>query len=198
MRRVCVFCGSNLGALPAYADAARVLGAALARRQTGLVYGGAGIGVMGALAEAVLASGGEVIGVMPRGLLDREAVNLRADLRVVETMHERKALMASLSDGFLALPGGMGTLDELCEVITWAQLDIHRKPIGLLDVAGYWTPFLAFLDHAVTQGFFAREHRELLQVGTEPAGLLAAMEAAPPVAVPKWKTRRGPGFSGSP
>jgi uncharacterized protein (TIGR00730 family) len=155
--RICVFCGSRDGARPEYVAAARSLGAALARRGIGLVYGGATVGLMGAVADAVMRAGGEVDGVIPGVLVEREiAPGTLSRLHHVGTMHERKALMARLSDGFVALPGGTGTLDELFEIITWAQLGIHDRPIGLLEVAGYWEPLLAFLRHAVDEGFIQR------------------------------------------
>lgn len=163
MPRLCVFCGSSAGARPIYLDAARALGRALAERGCGLVYGGSSIGLMGAAADAALAAGGEVVGVIPRSMVDREIAHegLTAQ-HVVETMHERKALMTRLSDGFLALPGGHGTLDELFEALTWSQLGIHEKPIGLWDVGGYFSPLLAMLDHAVAEGFVRPHDRARL------------------------------------
>ncbi len=159
-----------------YASAARDLATELVRREIGLVYGGAAVGLMGVLADAVLERGGEVVGVIPRGLVERELAHpgLTA-LRVVETMHERKALMSELADGFVALPGGMGTLDELAEAITWGQLGIHEKPCGLLDIDGYFVPLLAFADHAVTEGFLRPEHRAALSAATDPGELLELM-----------------------
>ena len=150
MKRICVFCGSNSGNSAGYQVAAADLGRQLAERRIALVYGGSNVGLMGAVADSVLQAGGHAIGVIPRSLVDRE-VDHRGlpDLRVVETMHERKALMADLADGFVAMPGGYGTFDELCEILTWAQLGIHSKPVGLLNTLGYWDPFLQFLDHAV-------------------------------------------------
>ncbi len=176
MRRVCVFCGSSAGRRPAYAGAARGLAGELARRGIGVVYGGAAVGLMGVLADAVLERGGEVVGVIPRELVERELAHpgLTA-LHVVGTMHERKALMSELGDGFVALPGGMGTLDELAEAITWGQLGIHAKPCGLLDVDGYFGPLLAFADHAVIEGFLRPEHRAALSVATDPGELLELM-----------------------
>src|SRR5271163_4044120 len=145
IKRVCVYCGSNSGSLPAFAVAARELGAALARRGLGLVYGGGCVGLMGVVADAVVAQGGEVIGVIPEVLAKREMAHFGLkDLRVVGTIHERKALMAELADAFIALPGGFGTMEELCEALTWAQLGLHHKPLGLLNVAGYYDPLLAF------------------------------------------------------
>jgi hypothetical protein len=183
MNRVCVFCGSSVGTDPAYRRAAVVLGQSLARRGLGLVFGGGHVGLMGALADAVLAEGGEAIGVIPRGLERRELGHQGlTELRVVGSMHERKATMAELSDAFVALPGGMGTLEETTEVLTWAQLGIHHKPVGLLDVAGYWRPLVAFLDHAVESGFVRPEHRALLLVERDPEPLLDRLAAwrAPP------------------
>lgn len=176
MRRVCVFCGSSSGGRPAYAGAARALGVELVHRGAGLVYGGASVGLMGALADAVLERGGEVVGVIPRALVERELAHPGlTELRVVETMHERKAAMSELADGFVALPGGMGTLDELAEAITWGQLGIHAKPCGLLDVEGYFEPLLAFADRAVAEGFLRAEHRAALSVSREPGELLELM-----------------------
>src|SRR3954449_8956299 len=154
LRRVCVYAGSSAGARPVYAHAARELGALLAARGIGVVYGGGKVGLMGALADAAMAAGGEVTGVIPRALLEREVGHRGVtSLRVVESMHQRKALMADLADAFVALPGGIGTLEELFEVFTWAHLGIHRKPLGVLDVARFYGPLEAMLDHAVEQGF---------------------------------------------
>ena len=177
LRRLCVFCGSAAGSRPEYEAAARDLGVALAQRGVGLVYGGASVGLMGAVADAVLAGGGEAIGVIPRTLADREVahVGLR-DLRVVGSMHERKALMAELSDAFVALPGGMGTLEELFEVMTWRQLGIHDKPIALLDAGGYWGGLLRFLQHAEDEGFLRRGHRDGLAVEASVTAVLARLE----------------------
>jgi uncharacterized protein (TIGR00730 family) len=161
-RRVAVFCGSSAGTLPAYADAARGLGSALVRRGLELVYG-AHVGLMGVLADAALAAGGRVTGVIPASMVEREIAHTGVtDLRIVRTMHERKALMASLADAFVVLPGGMGTLDEMCEIFTWAQLGLHAKPCALLNVAGYWDPFLVFLDRAVSAGFLREPWRRLV------------------------------------
>jgi hypothetical protein len=162
---VCVFCGSAPGTDPAFVDAARDLGASLARADLGVVYGGATVGLMGAVADAALDAGGHVIGVIPSSLVARELAHEGLqDLRVVATMHERKALMADLADAFVALPGGLGTLDEFFEILTWAQLGIHAKPCALLNVNGYYDPLLAFLDHATRSGLVARDHRELIAV----------------------------------
>ena len=184
---ICVFCGSNGGADPAYLDAAEAVGRGLAQRGVRVVYGGATVGMMGALAEAVRGAGGEVIGVIPQSIFDREIGHTGLDdLRVVGSMHERKALMAELSDAFIALPGGIGTLEELFEVYTWAQLGIHSKPLGLIDVAGYYQPLVAFLDHAVQERFLRPETRSLLAVGESLDDLLAQLETWEPVTVHKW------------
>lgn len=173
MRRVVVFCGSSAGGRPEYAAAAHALGSALAARGLGLIYGGASVGMMGAIADAVLAAGGEAIGVIPQHLVDREVAHAGlSDLRVVDTMHKRKALMAELADAVVALPGGTGTLDELFELFTWSQLGLHHKPIGVLDVLNYWQPLLHFLDHAVAERFLRAEHRDTLLVDTDAEVLL--------------------------
>jgi uncharacterized protein (TIGR00730 family) len=190
VRRVCVFCGANRGARPAYAAAAEDLAALLVDEDIGVVYGGGGVGLMGKLADAVMAHGGEIIGVIPRPLVDKE-IGHRAvpDLRVVESMHERKALMAELADAFVALPGGIGTLEELFEVYTWSQLGLHR-PCGLLDVEGYYSGVAAFLDHAVRERFLREDHRETLIVEREAAAMLERLRAYEPGLVqPKWIDR---------
>lgn len=187
LQRVCVFCGSSPGARPAYLDAARSLGSLLARSGVGLVYGGASVGLMGAVADAALAAGGEVVGVIPGALAAKEIAHAGLTrLEVVASMHERKARMADLADGFVALPGGMGTLEELSEVLTWGQLGLHRKACGLLDVAGYWQPLVAFLDHAVEERFLRREDRALLLVHEEPVALLEALRRHEPPLHGKW------------
>jgi uncharacterized protein (TIGR00730 family) len=189
--RVLVFCGSSPGARPEYAAAADELGRLLAERGLGVVYGGAHVGLMGALADGALAAGGEVIGVIPRQLVRHEIAHPGlTDLREVTTMHERKALMAELSDAVIALPGGTGTLDELFELFTWSQLGLHRMPIGLLDVAGYWQPLLAMLDHMVAERLLRAEHRDTLLVQTEAGALLDALEAYRHTATDKWLDRR--------
>src|SRR5262245_36632496 len=163
MRRVGVFCGSKVGSRPEYADAARQLGKALVGRGMGLVFGAGHVGLMGVLADVVLAAGGEAVGVIPQALVDKELAHTGlTELHVVETMHQRKALMADLSDSFVALPGAFGTGDELFEILTWSQLGLHAKPIGLLDVAGFFGPLLEWLDHAVAEGFLKPAHRNLL------------------------------------
>ena len=173
MRRLCVFCGSAMGVGPAYRLAAQALGRVLAERGVGLVYGGGRVGLMGVVADAVLAGGGEVVGVMPEALVAREIAHpgLTA-LRVVGSMHERKAVMAAESDAFVALPGGIGTLEELFEVWTWAQLGIHAKPCGVLDVGGYYAPLLAFLDRGVAEGFVRPAQRAALLVDDEPGRMV--------------------------
>jgi uncharacterized protein (TIGR00730 family) len=185
--RICVFCGSNPGSGPAYVEAARSLGRTLAQTGRSLVYGGAKVGMMGALADAVLEAGGEAVGVMPEGLLRREIAHTGLTaLHKVESMHQRKALMADLSDGFIALPGGYGTLDEFCEILTWAQLGLHGKPCGLLNVRGYFDSLLAFLDHGVREELLRPAHRGLILTDTDSLRLLHRMEAWQPVHVPKW------------
>jgi uncharacterized protein (TIGR00730 family) len=185
LKRVCVYCGSRDGSRPAYAQAARDLGAELARRGLGLVYGGGRIGLMGVLADALLAAGGSVTGVIPRALVSKEVAHLDlADLRVVGSMHERKALMAELSDGFIALPGGFGTLEEIFEVLTWSQLRLHRKPCGLLNVEGFYDSLLAFLDHAVREDFLRARLRASTLVETDPARLLDLLAGAQKTAAP--------------
>jgi hypothetical protein len=187
MRTICVFCGARPGDDPAYADAARRFGGYVAASGRTLVYGGGHIGMMGLLADAVLAAGGRAIGVIPRNLVEKELAHTRlSELRVVGSMHERKALMADLADGFVALPGGIGTLEELFEIWTWGQLGLHAKPCGLLDVNGFYRPLLHFLDSLVASGFLRPEHREMLAVDTDPAQLLDRMAAYRPVRVPKW------------
>jgi uncharacterized protein (TIGR00730 family) len=180
LRRVCVFCGSKHGDRPVYTEAARAMGTALAAGGIGLVYGGGSVGLMGVVADAVLDAGGEVIGVIPERMSDREIAHYGlSDLRIVGSMHERKALMYELSDGFVALPGGLGTLEELFEITTWSQLGLHAKPTGLLDVAGFYTPLVGFLDQLVTEGFVAEHHRRLLRVADKPAALLEQLAAFP-------------------
>lgn len=192
MRAVCVFCGSAVGRRPEYRDATAQLGRELARRGITLVYGGGNIGLMGVLADAVLAAGGRVIGVIPQSLVDREVAHHGVtELRIVASMHERKALMAGLSDAFVTLPGGIGTLEEFCEILTWAQLGIHGKPVGLLNVAGYFRPLIELLDHAVGEGFLKARHRELMLVADDAVRLLDACAEFRPVAVPQWFTADG-------
>lgn len=187
MKRICVFCGSSSGANPVYLQAAREVGRTLAGRGLGLVYGGGSVGLMGAVADAALEAGGEVVGVIPRALQLRELAHARlTTLLVVGSMHERKAKMAELSDGFLALPGGMGTLEEFAEILTWAQLGLHSRPCGLLDVAGYYRPLVAFFDRAAGEGFVRPDHRRLVMVGEEPGDLLDRFATWTPPAVERW------------
>ncbi len=185
--RLCVFCGSNAGHDPIYVEMARSLGEALARHGIDLVYGGASVGLMGAVADAVLDNGGHVVGVMPRALVDKEiAHGGLSELRVVGSMHERKALMAELADGFIALPGGLGTFEELFEVWTWAQLGYHGKPCALLNVGGFYDKLASFLDEVVERGFVKPVHRAMLIVESEPDALIAAIRAYEPPTVIKW------------
>jgi uncharacterized protein (TIGR00730 family) len=187
---VLVFCGSSPGRLPAYTQAAAALGRELARQGLGLVYGGAAVGTMGVLADAALAGGAEVIGVIPRTLVEKEVAHKSlSDLRVVETMHQRKAQMESLSDAVIALPGGFGTLDELFEILTWAQLGLHSKPVGLLDVEGYWERLLAFIDHMVAERFLRSAQRDALVVARQPGELLRQLADYQPLVLEKWLDR---------
>jgi uncharacterized protein (TIGR00730 family) len=176
LKAVCVFCGSSVGARREYADAAAKLGRELARRGIELVWGGGHVGLMGVLADATIEAGGRATGVIPRALMERELGHGRATaMHVVETMHERKALMARLSDAFIAMPGGFGTLDELCEILTWRQLGIHDKPIGLYDVAGYFGPLTAAFDHAVAEGFVGVRERGMLVLDDDPVRLIETL-----------------------
>ncbi|HZH09403.1 MAG TPA: TIGR00730 family Rossman fold protein [Microvirga sp.] len=185
--RLCVFCGSNAGQDPVYMETARLLGETLARNGIELVYGGAAVGLMGAVADAVLAEGGRVTGVMPQALVDKEIAHTGlSDLRVVGSMHERKALMAELSDGFIALPGGLGTFEELFEVWTWAQLGYHKKPCALLNVSGFYDKLADFLDDVVERGFVKPVHRAMLIVKDDPAALIEAIRTYEPPKVDKW------------
>ncbi len=190
MRRVCVFCGSNVGVRPAYADAARALGRALVARGSGLVYGGGNVGLMGVVADAVLAAGGEVIGVIPHALMAREIGHSGVtSMHVVDSMHERKALMADQADAFVALPGGVGTFEELFEAITWTQLGVHAKPCGLLNVDGFYDDLLRFLDHAWTEGFIKAETRAIVKASADPHELLDQLGSATMPDVPRWISR---------
>jgi uncharacterized protein (TIGR00730 family) len=190
MRRICVYAGSNPGHDPAFADTAAELAREAVSRGLGLVYGGGKVGLMGVLADAALEAGGEVIGVMPQHLIDREIGHAGVtELRVVGSMHERKALMEELSDGFVALPGGAGTLEELIEVYTWAQLGLHRKPMGVLNVSGYYDGLAGLFDHAVAQGFIRQEHRDALHFSAAPAELLDLFESWEPQYHSKWMDR---------
>lgn len=190
MQRICVFLGSNPGNRPEYRLAAQNLGAELARRGITTVYGGSNVGLMGALADAALAAGGEVIGVIPEALQKKEIAHTGlTEQHIVGSMHQRKALMAELSDGFIALPGGMGTLEELCEMLTWGQLGFHGKPCGLLDVGGYFQALCDFLDNAVSQGFVQPAHRGMLLSAPEPGALLSLFEGYRAPVVNKWVER---------
>jgi uncharacterized protein (TIGR00730 family) len=190
MRRLCVFCGSSAGNQAAYAEAARSMGALMARRGIGLVYGGGNVGLMGVIADAVMAHGGEVIGVIPQSLADREIAHAAiSELRVVDSMHTRKAMMAELSDGFVAMPGGVGTFEEFFEVVTWTQLGLHRKPCGLLNVSGFYTPLAAFIDQAVSEGFIKPIHRAAIVVDSDPERLLDTLDTIDLPSVPKWIRR---------
>jgi len=187
MRRICVFCGSSVGRNRKYAEMAAETGALLARKGVELVYGGGSIGLMGVIADTMLAAGGHVIGVIPRALATRELTHTGLpDLRVVGSMHERKALMAELADAFLALPGGIGTFEEFLEVLTWAQLGMHRKPCGLLNVEGYFDHLMTFLDHAVAEGFFRAEHRGLVLDADDPERLLERLASYRPPVLERW------------
>jgi uncharacterized protein (TIGR00730 family) len=190
MRRICVFCGSSVGNDAAYADAAQAMGKLIARRGLGLVYGGGNVGLMGVIADAAIAHGGEVIGVIPRSLADREIAHTGiTELRVVDSMHTRKAMMAELSDGFVAMPGGVGTFEEFFEVVTWTQLGLHRKPSGLLNVRGFYTPLAAFIDQAVSNGFIKPVHRAAIVVDDDPERLLDTLATIDVPDVPKWIRR---------
>ena len=191
MRRICVFCGASPGARPAYAEATAEVARLLVADGVGVVYGGGGVGLMGVLADAVLAEGGQITGVIPRALMDREIAHRDVtEMRVVESMHERKALMAELSEAFIALPGGIGTLEELFEVYTWAQLGFHRKPCALLNVEGYFDGIAEFLAHAVEERFLRVEHLEVLMVETDAAPLVESLRAYEPDSLqPKWIDR---------
>jgi uncharacterized protein (TIGR00730 family) len=191
VRRISVFCGSSPGARPAYGQAADELGRLLVEEGIGLVYGGGHVGLMGRLADAVLAEGGEAIGVLPEALVAKEIGHPGlSELRVVGSLHERKALMAELADGFVALPGGLGTVEELFEVYTWAQLGLHRKPCALLDVEGYYEGIARFLAHAVEERFLREDHRAMLIVDPDPRALLDRLRRFEPAAiVPKWIDR---------
>jgi uncharacterized protein (TIGR00730 family) len=187
MKSVCVFCGSNPGNDPVYADAARAMGAEIARRGLVLVYGGGAVGLMGIVADAALAAGGEVHGIIPRALREKEVGHYGLTrLEIVETMHIRKARMAELSDGFIAMPGGIGTFEELFEIWTWGQLGIHDKPLAFLNVAGFYDPLATFLDNTVEAGFLKQTHRAMAITDTQPATLLDRMEQYVPAVTYKW------------
>lgn len=187
MKRVCVYCGSRHGKRPAYTAAAQALGRELAQSGRSLVYGGGNVGLMGVVADAVLEAGGEVIGVIPRPMVTRELAHHGVTkLHVVSSMHERKALMAQLADGFIALPGGVGTLEELFEIWTWAQLGIHQKPLGLLNTEGFYTSLVTFLDHLTAEDFVTPENRSLLRIDADPKSLLDKMSQFVPGPRPRW------------
>ena len=190
LKRLCVFCGSNVGTRDVYGQAARALGNEMARREIGLVYGGGKVGLMGVLADAILDAKGEALGVIPDHLMLKEVEHRGlTELRVVGTMHERKALMADLADGFIALPGGFGTYDEFCEIVTWAQLGLHQKPCGILNVAGFFDSLLSMFDHATQEGFIRADHRTMLRVSSDVKTLLDEMETYRAPIVEKWLTR---------
>jgi uncharacterized protein (TIGR00730 family) len=187
MKRIAVYCGSNTGARPEYAAAAQALGALLAREKIELVYGGGRVGLMGIVADAALQNGGHVIGVIPEKLVIKEVIHEHLpDRRIVKTMHERKALMAELADGFIALPGGYGTFEEFFEVLAWSQLGWHQKPFGLLDSAGFYSPLLKFLDHTAAEGFIRPQHRALVIVEEDAEKILARMKHFRPPNEVKW------------
>lgn len=191
MKKICVYCGSSAGKRPEYTEAARSLAEALTELDLGLVYGGASIGIMGTIADAVLSAGGDVIGVIPQALVDKEVShNGLTELKIVDSMHERKAVMADLADGFIALPGGLGTLEELFEILTWSQLGMHKKPCGLLNIEGYYDKLQSFLEHAVEEQFVKTKHREMLLVEESPERLLALMEAYQAPLVNQWIDRK--------
>jgi uncharacterized protein (TIGR00730 family) len=191
VQKICVFCGSSPGARPEYAEATEAFAQLVVAENIGVVYGGGGVGLMGKLADAVLAQGGEITGVIPHALVDKEIGHPHVeDMRLVDSMHERKALMAELADAFVALPGGLGTLEELFEVFTWSQLGLHHKPLALLDVEGYYDGIAAFLDHAVRERFLNAKQRSTLIVERDPGALLERLKAYEPDAVePKWLDR---------
>ncbi|MGH9386746.1 MAG: TIGR00730 family Rossman fold protein [Vicinamibacterales bacterium] len=190
MRRVCVFCGSSVGSRPVYTEAAQEMGRLLAKKGIAIVYGGGNVGLMGVLADAALDAGGEVIGVIPSVLADREIAHQRlSDLRIVDSMHTRKAMMAELADAFVALPGGVGTFEEFFEAVTWTQLGLHRKACGLLDVDGFYSPLVDFIDRAVGEGFIRPVHRTAVVIDPEPEGLLEKLRTVNVPDLPKWITK---------
>ncbi|HEX4917919.1 MAG TPA: TIGR00730 family Rossman fold protein [Limnobacter sp.] len=194
MKNICVYCGSSAGVLPEYASAARGLAQALVRKGLGLVYGGSNVGLMGVVADEVLRLGGRVTGVIPQSLVNKEVAHPGLEtLHITSSMHERKALMAELSDGFLALPGGLGTFEELFEILTWGQLSFHQKPVGLLNVAAYYDGLLKFLDHAQQQGFVRPVHRAMLMASNDAVALLDSFHAYRSPAVTKWVDSQLPG-----
>lgn len=192
MKRICVYCGSSFGENPIYVETARAMGEAIAKRGDELVYGGGKVGLMGTVADAVLAAGGRVIGIMPKFLVDKEIAHKGlTELRVVDTMHNRKEMLLRISDAVIALPGGWGTYDELAEVVTWAQLGLHEKPIGVLNVNGFYNPLIAQMDHAIAEGFVRPAHRDLLIIDEDLSNLLKRIDAyVPPAGAVKWQTPR--------
>lgn len=187
MRAICVFCGSSIGALDSYRDQAVQLGKEFAKRHIRLVYGGGKVGLMGVIADSVLEADGEVVGIIPESLLLKEVEHRGlTELIITQSMHERKARMESAADGFIALPGGFGTFDELCEILTWAQLGLHAKPVGILNTHGFFDQLTSFLDFVTDQGFIRPEHRSLLLSAPEPGALLDRLAAWEPTTVPKW------------
>jgi uncharacterized protein (TIGR00730 family) len=187
IKRLCVFCGSSAGEDLRYLEAADRFGQILAREGIELVYGGSRVGMMGRLAAATLQAGGRVIGVIPGAVMNRELAHQElTELRVVKSMHERKSEMAELSDGFVALPGGLGTLEAFCELLTWGQLGLHRKPCAILDAGGYFQPLVRFFDHMAREGFVARSHRDLVLVEEDPEALVQMMRDYQPVEIPRW------------
>lgn len=187
MKSICVFCGSSLGHEPAFIEAAKNFGMLLAERNIHLVYGGANVGLMGTIANACLQKGGTVTGIMPKALVDMEVAHEGlTEIKIVETMHERKALMSEISDGFVSLPGGIGTLEETFEMLTWGQLGIHSKPVGLLNIMGFFDHLLKFLTIMVEQGFLLSQHLEMLQIDSDPQSLLERLETYKPLALEKW------------
>ena len=191
MKRICVYCGSSFGSKPIYTETARMLGEAIAQRGDELVYGGGKVGLMGAVADAALAAGGNVIGIMPQFLVDKEIAHRSlTEMRVMDTMHNRKEMMMRIADVIIALPGGWGTYDELAEAVTWAQLGLHERPIGILNVNGFFNPLIAQMDHAIAEGFVRPAHRDLLIIDEDIANLLARIDAyVLPAGVVKWQSR---------
>jgi len=187
LKRISVFCGSRDGIRPSYGEAARILGQAFLRRGIGLVYGGGGVGMMGRISDTVKNGGGEIIGIIPNALLAREVGRSDiGELRIVRSMHERKAMMVEISDGFIAMPGGFGTFEEFCEIVTWSQLGLHAKPVGLLNIDSYFDPLIEQFDRAVSEGFAYPENRRLLLHETDPDCLLDLMASYTPPEVEQW------------
>ncbi|WP_321414835.1 TIGR00730 family Rossman fold protein [uncultured Desulfobacter sp.] len=190
MKRICINCGSNSGARSEYMETAIKLGQLISNKGIELVYGGAEVGLMGAVASAAMKNGGKVIGVIPESFADKVADNNLSELHIVPTMHERKKMMFDLSDGFIALPGGMGTIEEVFEILTWAQLGLHQKPCGIINICGYFDKLLEFLDYSVDQLFIKRQHREMVLVSNEPGGLLGQFEKYKAPVLEKWIDRK--------